>query len=415
VLATASVLAAAPLSAAGAATPGPFPFPLPIPAGGGTAIAGWGTNEFGELGTGQASPAVLKPVLAALPPGTRITQVAPGCDHTLALTSAGTVLAWGQNFSGELGNGTVGGFSATPQPVRFPDGTGRIRSVSAGCSFSIAVTTDGKLLTWGINGHGQLGNGKPGPGSPVPLVVAFPGGFTVRSAAAGFEHALAVGTNGQVEAWGDNSSGELGNGSTGTVAQPAALRVAVQLPPGTRVSSAAAGVFTSFAVTTRGGMLSWGSDTDGDLGIRTVSGTFPLPQHVLLPPLVQARGVFTGCNHTVALTTTGSVLAWGDNGSGQIGVGSSQFSFPVPVRVPLPNGGRAVAIGGGCVNSSAVTTRGQMLSWGSGDRDGTGSDDPGVDRVPALTRIPPGFAAIGTGGGANGDFGLAVLARVPAV
>ena len=108
VLATVAALAGSALPAAAAAA-GP-----PAPGHGGPAVTGWGSNLRGQLGTGHTGDDVLRPVLARLPHGTRITQVAPGCSHSLALTSTGSVLAWGDNRSGELGNGTTGGFKATP-------------------------------------------------------------------------------------------------------------------------------------------------------------------------------------------------------------------------------------------------------------------------------------------------------------
>jgi alpha-tubulin suppressor-like RCC1 family protein len=402
ILAATAAAAAAALPAA-AAAPGPFPFPVPFPFAG-SAIAGWGINDDGQLGTGQVSPPALRPVLAVLPPGTRITQVAPGCNHSLALTSTGTVLAWGSNLAGELGNGTIGGRNATPAPVQFPAGTGQIRSVSAGCGFSMAVTTDGKLLTWGGNQDGELGNGQLGTNASRAGLVTFPAGFTVRSAAAGFEHALAVGTNGQVEAWGDNSGGELGTGST---SKPVGQPVPVGLPPGTRITQATAGVHNSLAVTAGGGVLAWGANTSGDLGIGTLSGIVTVPRRTLVPPLLRVRSVFAGCNHTLALTVTGSVLAWGDNSSGQVGAGSTQDSFTIPVHVRLPQGTWAVALGGGCVHSEALTSRGQMFAWGAGTELGTG--DGMMARVPERVLLPAGQVAVGTGSSSSGDHGLAVL------
>jgi alpha-tubulin suppressor-like RCC1 family protein len=368
-------------------------------------VAGWGENDHGELGTGQASSSfVLVPVLASLPPGTRITQVAPGCSHSLALTSTGSVLAWGDNRGGELGNGTTGGFSATPAPVKLPAGV-TIRSVAAGCSFSMAVTTTGQLLTWGDNVVGELGNGKTGGNTSLPGPVSLAPGISVRTATAGEDHALAVTTTGQVYAWGSNDDGELGNGTSG---QPNPTPAPVRLPAGTQVTAVAAAEHDSLAVTAGGDVFGWGNQSFGSLGNGRGSGIAPLPVRTLLPPGLRVRSIYAGCFHTLAITVTGIVLAWGDNGNGQLGDGQPrQGDSLVPVHVPLPNGGRAVAVGGGCVHSVALTGRGQMLAWGSGGLLGNGGMTSSP--VPVAVRLPAGRIAIGTGGSAVGDFSLALL------
>jgi hypothetical protein len=104
---------------------------------------------------------------------------------------------------------------------------------------------------------------------------------------------------------------------------------------------------------------------------------------------------------------SGSVLAWGDNGNGQLGTGLRQDHSTLPEHVRLPDFGRAVAVGGGCVHSVAVTARGQLLAWGSGTLLGNGGQAP--SSVPVAVRLPAGQIAIGTGGNSDADFSLAVL------
>jgi alpha-tubulin suppressor-like RCC1 family protein len=402
VLAAAGALTAVPLPA-GAATAGP----LPITFFSGAAIAGWGNNDLGQLGTGMASKGlVLSPMLTALPPGTRITQVAPGCDQALALTSTGSVLAWGDNSQGELGNGSAGGFSATPAPVRLPAGV-RIREVSAGCDFSLAVSTDGQVWGWGDDVNGQLGT-KAGGFRPSPVQAQLPPGVRVRTVSAGGAHSLAVTTTGRALAWGDNENGQLGTGSTST---GNATPVPVHLPPGTRVASVSAGDLSSEAVTVTGEVLGWGAQAGGVLGNGASSGRAVTPVRALIRPGVRVRSIFTGCFHTLAVTTTGTVLAWGDNSDGELGTGTTQpQSSPLPVLVQLPLGTRAVAVGGGCRHSAALTSRGQILAWGRAGLLGNGST--ALSAAPVQVQLP-GSSAIGTGGSAAGDFSLALLPRVP--
>jgi len=403
VLAAAGALATAPV-AAGAATAGPFPLQAPSA---GQAIAGWGVNDKGELGTGTAtSGSALTPVLAALPPGTLVAQVAPGCTHALALTSTGSVLAWGDNFDGELGNGTRFGFKATPAPVPFPAGV-RIRQVSAGCDFSLAVSTDGQVYGWGSNGSGQLGTTKAASAPQLtPVLAQLPAGAAVQAVSAGQDHALAVTTTGQVLAWGSNFDRQLGTGSTSAFdATPAAVR----LPGGTRIISVNAAAFFSQAVTATGQVLGWGTQANGVLGNGLSTGIAAAPVRALIPPGLRVRSVFGGCRHTIAVTTTGSVLSWGNNSVGQLGIGSSRVQSsltPRHVRLPLDSS-RAVAVGGGCDTGAVLTSRGQVLDWGAGPVLGTGSTLGSLS--PVRVQLPAGRTAIGVGGGPEADFSLALL------
>lgn len=369
-------------------------------------MAGFGQNFDGQLGNGTTSGDELLPVLATLPPGTRITQVAPGCSHSLALTSTGTVLAWGANGAGQLGNGAVGGRNATPAPVLMPAGV-RIRSVSGGCAFSLAVSTAGQLWAWGTNSTGQLGNGSMDGFSATPVLVQLPAGVRVRMAAGGLDHALAVTTDGQVFAWGDNRVGQLGNGTAGPgTGTPGP----VHLPDGVQVITVTAGELDSLAVTTRGRVLGWGTESSGALGNGQGSGFTTVPVRAQLPPFIRVRSVFAGCFHSLAVTTTGAVFGFGANGNGELGIGRTGDQL-VPVRTRLPAGTRVIAAGGGCQHSVAVTGGGKLLSWGIGGLLGNGTT--ALSTVPAQVPLDRGQFAIGTGGSAVGNHSLALVLRLP--
>ena len=128
--------------------------------GAGTAskhVLGWGSDAAGQLGDGGTTTTNDTPVAAKLPAGTKVKQVREGCFHTLALTSKGHVLAWGENSLGQLGDGTTTD-SLTPVRVKLPSGT-KVTAVRAGCFFSLALTSKGHVLAWGSNVDGQLGDG----------------------------------------------------------------------------------------------------------------------------------------------------------------------------------------------------------------------------------------------------------------
>ena len=144
------------------------------------------------------------------------------------MTSTGKVLAWGSNAQGQLGNGTTTD-SHTPVPVSLPTGT-KVKAISAGRAHSLALTSTGQVLAWGFNAVGQLGNGTT-TDSDAPVPVSLPTGTTVAGIAAGDLHSLALTSTGQVLAWGFGLQGELGNGTTNSSDTP----VMVMLSPGTTV------------------------------------------------------------------------------------------------------------------------------------------------------------------------------------
>src|SRR5262249_25081623 len=160
---------------------------------------------------------------------------------------------------GQLGNGTNTD-STTPVKVTLPVGV-KVTQVRAGCFDSLALTSTGKVLAWGANDFGQLGNGTT-VDSDVPRNVSLPNGTTVKAIAAGEAHSLALTSTGQVLAWGFNADGELGDGTTTNRHRP----VSVALPAGASVTGIAAGEFHSLAITSTGGALAWGFNNQGELG-----------------------------------------------------------------------------------------------------------------------------------------------------
>jgi alpha-tubulin suppressor-like RCC1 family protein len=394
----AAAVAAAPLSAAQAARR-----PAAAPASGAT-IWGWGQDATGQLGRPVAHGVTNVPVKASLPRGTRITSVRAGCFHAVALTAAGQVLTWGLNVNGQLGRTISGDASATPAKVTLPPGTGKITAVRAGCAFTLALTSTGQVLAWGQNVNGQLGTGTLSPGGRTPVKVRLPAGTTIKAISAGSDYSLALTTTGQVLAWGSNVMGQLG---TGAVSGPVAAPVpAVVLPPGT-VTAVAAGWTTSHAITRSGGVLSWGDGAGGELG----NATF-LPSSAAVPARLPAgtrvTGLFAGCADTLALTAGGKVLAWGDNNRGQLGSNSTRGSG-VPVTARLPAGTRVTAISAGCQHVLARTAAGRVLAWGDNAASavGDGTTAP-FRRLPARVKLPAGVTVFSVASGPMAQFSFAI-------
>uniref|UniRef100_A8M7D0 Regulator of chromosome condensation, RCC1 n=1 Tax=Salinispora arenicola (strain CNS-205) TaxID=391037 RepID=A8M7D0_SALAI len=356
----------------------------------GTGLA-WGDNAESQLGDGTTTNRST-PVTVDLPADTTITAVAAGQGHSLAVTSAGTVLAWGANSSGQLGDGTTTPRS-TPVAVDLPAGT-TVTAVAAGDRHSLAVTSTGTVLAWGLNVTGQLYDGTTTTNSSTPIVVDLPAGTTVTAVAAGNAHSLALTSAGTVLAWGANSSGQLGDGTT----TPRSTPVAVDLPAGTTISTIAASSSShSLAVTSTGTMLAWGANFTGQLGDGTITNR-STPVAVDLPAGTTVTAVATGSGHSLAVTSTGTMLAWGGNGSGQLGDGSTTSSS-TPVAVDLPAGTTVTAVAGGAGHSLALTSTGTMLAWGFNTSGQLGDGTTSNRSTPIATDLPADTTITAIAGG----------------
>ncbi len=326
---------------------------------GGTAKC-WGSNNSGQLGNGTTTDSPIPIDVSGLTSGT--TAIALGVEHTCALDTDGRIKCWGSNNYGKLGDGTSTQ-RLTPVIV-----FGIASAVSTGWDHSCAVTSTGGAKCWGWNNWGQLGNGT-GTQQLTPVnVVGLTSGVT--SIAAGGAHTCALVNHG-VKCWGLNQSGQLGIGSNGGVnVTPSDV---VGLTNG--VTALVAGRVHTCALVS-GGVKCWGENSWGELGDGTTANS-PIPVNVVgLSSGVTA--IATREDHTCALAN-GTVKCWGQNNKGQLGNGTTTNS-PVPVDVlGLPNGVNAIATG---AEHTCVLVVGAAKCWGSnrygqlGDGKNTDSSTP---------------------------------------
>ncbi|WP_026189625.1 RCC1 domain-containing protein [Salinispora mooreana] len=346
-------------------------------------IFAWGGNAGGQLGDGTTDNSS-EPLAVRLPANTTVAAVAAGERHSLALTSAGTLLAWGSNHDGQLGNGTTVS-SGEPVPVRLPAGV-RVVAVAVGANHSVALTSTGSLLAWGANDSGQLGNGTV-TSSSTPIAVHLPSGTVVAALAAGRDHNLVLTATGPAAllAWGANSEGQLGDGTVFGRSTP----VAVALPPGPIVTAIAGGGDHSLALTADGAALAWGSNSRGQLGDGTTTDSL-VPVTAVLPAGTEATAVAAGRMHSAVLTSDGTALAWGSNQRGQLG-NSDTADSSEPVSVSLPVGTRLTAIASrDSDHNVAIATDGTALAWGVNSQGHLGDGTTTDSATPVAVSLPTG-------------------------
>jgi alpha-tubulin suppressor-like RCC1 family protein len=265
-------------------------------------------------------PTTTTTTTATVPVTTSFASVSGGQNHTCGVTVAGGVKCWGQNTYGQLGNaGTAG--SLTPVDVSVL--TSGVASVSAGAYHTCAVTIAGGVKCWGDNTYGQLGNaGTAGSLTPVDVSGLTSG---VASVSAGGYHTCAVTTAGAARCWGHNTYGQLGNGTTVASSSPVDVS---GLTSG--VAAVDGGYYQTCAVTTGAGLKCWGDNTNGQLGNgTTVASSSPVGVSGLTSGVAAMSG---GANDSCAVTTGGPTKCWGRNTFGQAGNGTTAIaSTPVDV------------------------------------------------------------------------------------
>nr|WP_307936461.1 Ig-like domain repeat protein [Salinispora arenicola] len=351
-------------------------------------ILAWGDNQFGQLGDGTGADSGT-PIPVSLPPGTTVTAIAAGNEHSLALTSTGTVLAWGRNRFGQLGDETNTS-RVTPVTVSLPPNT-TITDIAAGHSHSLAITSAGTALAWGGNGAGQLGDGTT-TDSNKPVAVNLPSGHhrsppspPVR------DTAWPVTSAGTALGWGSNSLGHWA-----TAPPPTAHPWPSASPPGTTVTDIAASRSPQ-----PGGHLHRHRPRLGQQLPRSVRRRHQHQQQhhpvTVSPPTGTAfTAVAAGEDHSLAVTSAGTALAAGDNLYGQLGDGTNTSSNTF-VTVSLPPSTTITAIAVGRFHNLGVTATGTALAWGInidgqlGDGTTTNRNTPQAVDLPVSTTVAGGF------------------------
>ncbi|GAB3429699.1 RCC1 domain-containing protein [Actinophytocola sediminis] len=328
------------------------------------AVFSWGLDDFAGLGTGKPYGMSTVPVQVSNLP--TITQLAVGRTVNYAVDAQGKAWAWGDNFHGALGDGTM---TERRAPVAVAGLSSGVAQVAAGNHTGYARKTDGTVWVWGANA-GSFGNGSYGTGCDQAPVgagcraltpVQIPGLTDVVSISATWNATFAVKSDGTVWAWGYNGAGQLGIGTAGGadcgVETPNCLALApTQIPGLTDVAEIAAGsAAATYARRTDGTVLSWGFNGAAQLGNGTVGSNCGSPdeQNCVQPSpgpvigLTDVTDIAGGTNHALAVRADGTVYAWGHNGFGQLGGGDNPPGWLAePAQLPELTGADVVGTSG---------------------------------------------------------------------
>jgi hypothetical protein len=308
----------------------------------------WGLNTSGQLGDNTITSR-LSPV-SVIGGFSDWSQLSAGASHSLGLRANGGAWAWGLNSNGQLGDGTA---TAKSSPVSVVGGFSDWTQLSAGGVHSLGLRANGSAWAWGSNTSGRLGdNTTVSKSSPVSVV----GGFTDwTQLSAGDSHSLGLHADGGAWAWGLNTNGRLGDGTTTARSSPVSV-----VGGFTDWSQLSAGVSHSLGLRANGSAWAWGINTNGQLGDNSITSR--------LSP-VSVVGGFTdwaqlsaGGTHSLGLRANGSAWAWGSNGSGRLGNGTTTSrSSPVSVIGGFTDW---VELSGGNIQSLGVRANGSAWAWG---------------------------------------------------
>ncbi|MFF0749734.1 RCC1 domain-containing protein [Streptomyces sp. NPDC004267] len=339
-------------------------------------VRAWGQNNSGQLGNGstldQLTPASVtglarKNVRELTSGGWTDNQV-----FGLALLNDGTVQSWGGNVNGQLGDGTTvnRGFPAAVA------GLSGVSGIAAGLDFALALR-GGRVLAWGNDSYGQLGDGLPNATGPVTRPVAVQSLNRVKEIAAGCQFAVALREDGTVWTWGRNHEGQLGDGTRNDQATPK------RVPGLEDIVAVRAGCRHVLALTVDHTVKAWGRNGSGELGN---DSNEPSSSPVDVKLLDGVTKLFAGPYHNFALLDDGSVRGWGANWLGQLGDGTKTARN---TPVPLPGLSGVTTLLGGYNFSLALLDDQSVVGWGENDfgQLGDGSTTSAASPVVAL---PPG-------------------------
>jgi alpha-tubulin suppressor-like RCC1 family protein len=331
------------------------------------------------LNRGKKQAQTASPVVPFAESTGRKAAVSTGDGFTCALKTDGTLWCWGYNDNGELGDGTVG---HRYHPIQVPGLGNSVTALSSGAGHSCALKNDSSLWCWGYNNQGQLGDGSAVNKLQPVQVQAL--GTSVASFSTGGEHTCALRKDGTFWCWGGNSYGQLGDGTAANKLQPVQVQTL-----GTSVISFSASAGHTCVLKRDGSLWCWGNNSQGQLGDGTIVDR-------RTPVQVQALGtsvasMSAGKGHTCALKKDGTLWCWGNNSQGQLGDGTAENKLhPVQVQA-LGTSVDSFSIGG--EHTCALRKDGTLWCWGANSYGQLGDGTTLQRAVPVQIRGLAGFVS----------------------
>jgi hypothetical protein len=316
----------------------------------------WGRNGNGQLGDGTYTNRITPTLVADGAMGNSgVTAVAAGAFHTCAIKS-GALYCWGYNFYGQLGDGTT---TDSSTPVAVTNMGSGVTAVAAGSDHTCALK-GGQVYCWGYNGRGMLGDGTyTNRITPTLVADGAMGNSGVTAVAAGLVHTCAL-KGGQVYCWGYNSYGQLGDGTRTDRATPALVADGAMGNNG--VTAVAAGWYHTCAIKS-GALYCWGQNGSGQLGNGTYGGYYTTPVAVTNMGS-GAAAVAADLNHTCAIKS-GALYCWGANSSGELGDGTTtQRTTPTLVANGAMGNSGVTAVAAGWYHTLGLKDTTCLFAWG---------------------------------------------------
>jgi alpha-tubulin suppressor-like RCC1 family protein/Leucine-rich repeat (LRR) protein len=326
----------------------------------------WGENKSGQLGDGTLLNNYTPKKIGT---ATDWKIVVTGTNHTVALKNDGSLWTWGSNKEGQLGDGTYTGKSI---PIQIGTAT-NWQTVAAGNQYTVALKNDGTLWAWGDNYFGELGNGTSS-GSSIPKQIGTATDW--KSITVGYYHTIALKTDGTLWTWGGNNAGQLGDGTISKSYSPKKIGTA------TDWKIICGGGSHTLAIKTDGSLWAWGQNKYGELGNGTTTDSY-VPTKIGTSTDWKSLGA--GGDHTIAIKTDNSLWTWGYNSDNELGNGTTLNSL-VPIQIGSSKIWQDVSAG--WYYTAAVSSDGVMWTFGD-NADGQLGDGTNVNKNVPITVVCP--------------------------
>ncbi len=326
----------------------------------------WGNNYFGQLGDGTTDRKLVPTKIMSSVKAVSLCAYCNRNAHSAAITENGDLYMWGLNSFGQLGDGLCAYSRTIPTKIM-----SNVKAVSLGDIHSAAITENGDLYMWGLNSSGQLGDGTTDE-KYIPTKIM----SNVKAVSLGKRHSAAITENGDLYMWGYNYYGQLGDGTTDDKHTPTKIM--------SNVKAVSLGKRHSAAITENGDLYIWGYNYYGQLGDGTTYGG-RVPRKIMS----NVKAVSLGGDHSAAITETGDLYMWGDNRCVQLGDGTTEHKY-IPTKI-MSN---VIAVSLGYCHSAAITETGDLYLWGNNYYGQLGDGTTEDKLTPTKFSIPPATKSV---------------------